>query len=108
MVVVYLTWFSCANGYSYVKGGRWWLYFALLSVATNDTCAYFAGKLFGKHHLIGLSPNKTIEGFVGGLMANVVLTYFAATRILHGDFWQCAPMRFNYALFEDWTCETTL
>ncbi|WP_347372970.1 phosphatidate cytidylyltransferase [Aequorivita sp. Q41] len=35
----------------------------------NDTFAYLVGKNFGKHKLLErISPKKTIEGFVGGMM----------------------------------------
>ena len=88
----------------YIKAGRWWLYFGIMSVALNDASAYFAGRLFGRHHLIGLSPNKTIEGFVGGAILNIILCYVAANYYLQGDFWQCAPGRINVGLFEDWKC----
>ena len=91
-----------------VKGGRWWNTFSVYTVAANDSSAYFAGKMFGKHHLIGLSPNKTIEGFVGGFIINVVLTYFLASWCLKSNFWTCAPEHLNYGLFEDWQCETPL
>jgi len=46
---------------------------------TNDTFAYIVGKSMGKHKLIErISPNKTIEGFIGGLIATNVLAYFLA------------------------------
>jgi len=39
-----------------------------LSIWTLDTCAYFAGKMFGKHKLFPvISPKKTVEGGIGGL-----------------------------------------
>jgi len=45
----------------------------------NDTFAYIVGKSIGKHKLIErISPNKTIEGFIGGLIATNILGYFLA------------------------------
>jgi len=86
-VIFYIVLVCSVNSYSYIKGGRWWLYFGVLSVALNDSSAYFAGRLFGKHHLIGLSPNKTIEGFIGGSIGNVICCYVVASYKLNGDFW---------------------
>lgn len=41
-----------------------------------DTFAYFSGKFFGKHKLIEtLSPKKTIEGFVGGILGATALSF---------------------------------
>ncbi len=38
-------------------------------VWSNDTFAFLIGKNFGKHKLLErISPNKTIEGFVGGIL----------------------------------------
>ncbi len=50
-----------------------WLIF--LSSWGCDTCAYCAGRLFGKHKMAPvLSPHKTIEGAVGGVIGSVLLT----------------------------------
>ena len=38
----------------------------------SDTFAYFAGFFFGKHKLTPVSPKKTVEGAVGGLLGGVV------------------------------------
>ncbi|MEG0012514.1 MAG: phosphatidate cytidylyltransferase [Cellulosilyticaceae bacterium] len=44
-----------------------WLVF--ISAWGSDTCAYFAGSCFGKHKLAPvLSPNKTVEGAIGGAL----------------------------------------
>ena len=44
----------------------------LMIVFAGDTGAYFAGKSLGKHKLYALiSPKKTIEGTIGGLIASV-------------------------------------
>lgn len=38
----------------------------------SDSFAYFAGRAFGSHRLApAISPNKTIEGFLGGLIGTV-------------------------------------
>ncbi len=44
---------------------------------TNDTFAYIVGKNFGKNKLYELiSPNKTVEGFIGGLIFSCIAGYF--------------------------------
>ena len=98
--------FSSMNGYIYMTMGRWFTYYPMLTAACNDTFAYFAGKFFGKHHLIALSPNKTIEGWIGGLFANIVVTVFVLNYIMFkGPFWICAPQSFKYKLFQEFECE---
>ncbi len=43
----------------------------------NDTFAYLVGKNFGKTKLIErISPNKTIEGFIGGFAFTLLASYF--------------------------------
>jgi phosphatidate cytidylyltransferase len=44
---------------------------------TNDTFAYIVGKSIGKHKLLEvISPKKTIEGFVGGVVFAGIAGYF--------------------------------
>lgn len=62
-----------------------WLIF--LTAFGTDVMAYFSGYLFGKHKLCPtISPKKTIEGSIGGILGSVVLCgvfgYFLAERIL--------------------------
>ena len=39
----------------------------------GDTCAYFAGRAFGKHKLCPkVSPKKTVEGAVGGVLGTML------------------------------------
>lgn len=46
---------------------------ALILTWGSDTGAYFAGKLWGKHKMTPiLSPNKTWEGAVGGLVVSAI------------------------------------
>ena len=47
----------------------------------GDTCAYFAGRAFGKHKLCPVvSPKKTVEGAIGGVLGTMVFGV-AATLI---------------------------
>ncbi len=54
----------------------------------GDTCAYFAGRAFGKHKLCPIvSPHKTVEGAIGGVIGTMlfgvlatVIYSFAADR----------------------------
>ncbi len=57
------------------------LVFLFVLIWANDTFAYLTGKFFGKHKLApSISPNKTIEGFIGGIVF-VILFLFLALQI---------------------------
>lgn len=44
----------------------------------GDTCAYFAGRAFGKHKLCPVvSPHKTVEGAIGGVLGTMVFGVIA-------------------------------
>ena len=54
------------------NGGAWVL-LALLAAFWSDTGGYFAGRKYGKRTLYKrVSPNKTIEGSIGGLLGALV------------------------------------
>lgn len=62
-----------------------WLIF--LTAFGTDIMAYFTGYLFGKHKLCPkISPKKTIEGSIGGILGSVILCglfgYFVEPRLL--------------------------
>ncbi|HLL52044.1 MAG TPA: phosphatidate cytidylyltransferase [Myxococcaceae bacterium] len=49
-----------------------WIVVAMIITWANDTMAYFAGRFLGKHKLYPeVSPNKTWEGFAGGVVGAV-------------------------------------
>jgi phosphatidate cytidylyltransferase len=52
---------------------------------TNDTFAYLVGKSFGKHKLFErVSPKKTVEGFVGGIVFAVVASFIISNYYIGG------------------------
>ena len=58
-------------------GGMLHLIALLAIIKFADAGAYFAGKSFGRHKLIpSISPGKTIEGLIGGMLLSVVVAYF--------------------------------
>jgi len=62
--------------------GRWWIFFLLAVIFASDTGAYYAGKIFGKRKLYEkVSPGKTWEGVIGGLLSSVIGALFLAFLI---------------------------
>lgn len=66
----------------YSEYGTMTLLWLLVIVASTDIGAYFVGKSVGKTKFCETSPNKTIEGLVGGLFFAIILgTLFSTNGI---------------------------
>lgn len=67
----------------------------LILLWTNDTGAYLAGRSIGRHKLFErISPNKTWEGFVGGVILAVIagLILFYYWRVFPLWIWVCMAL----------------
>ena len=84
-----------------ITSGAVFIFWSWLSLAFSDVGAYFVGRKFGKTKLGAISPaagatspNKTVEGVIGGCITSAVLSvfgawvqkwpYFVVTGALHG------------------------
>ncbi|MFM7321922.1 MAG: phosphatidate cytidylyltransferase [Armatimonadota bacterium] len=66
-----------------MDGGAALVLSTMACTMASDTGAYFAGRAFGRHKLAeGLSPKKTLEGFLGGMVAAVAVGASAGVVLL--------------------------
>lgn len=63
-----------------VEHGEYMIWLAFIGAWGSDTCAYCVGMLIGKHKLPSeLSPKKSIEGCVGGVIGAALIGFIYAT-----------------------------
>jgi phosphatidate cytidylyltransferase len=59
----------------------------LIGTFLNDTCAYFAGRAWGTRPIAPrISPNKTLEGFLGGVVGGTFFFWLFAIAYQHDWF----------------------
>ena len=62
-----------------IKNGAYIVWLIILCSWGCDTCAYCIGVLFGKHKMAPvLSPKKSVEGAIGGVLGTAILTILYA------------------------------
>ncbi len=65
------------------------LFLIVVLAQLNDVFQYLWGKSIGKHHIVSkISPNKTWEGFLGGIITSALLSCFIAQYYLGINFLQ--------------------
>ena len=80
--IICSTWLSLYLLRTDFTDGNNLLMYLLLLIWIADSGAYFAGRAFGQHKLAPvISPGKSIEGVIGGLLACFVFSYFASDYV---------------------------
>lgn len=73
-------------------GGAGLLLFLIFLTQFNDVAQYIWGKLFGRHKVIpAVSPNKTVEGLLGGIATTTLLAWLIAPHLTPLVSWE-APV----------------
>jgi phosphatidate cytidylyltransferase len=68
--------------------GPYWILLTLVTVWMSDTGAYFVGRAAGEHPLYeSVSPNKSIEGSVGGFLGSLAGALFCNWLFFHISGW---------------------
>lgn len=67
-----------------LDGGMLWILWLLIVIFANDTGAFYTGTFFGKHPLSpNISPNKTIEGSLGGIAVSMSVGFVFCQIFFH-------------------------
>ena len=73
------------------ENGIFKIWYLFIAAWGTDTAAYLIGRKFGKHHFTEVSPNKSIEGCIAGVVGAILLMLLY-TYICNTFF----GMNFNY------------
>ncbi|UFJ42158.1 phosphatidate cytidylyltransferase [Brevibacillus humidisoli] len=69
--------------------GLWLTLLVLLGIWSTDSGAYFVGRAYGRRKLLpAISPNKTVEGSLGGLLTSLVVVIGLNGLVDKLPFWQ--------------------
>lgn len=70
-----------------------YFYLIVLTAIFTDTFAYFTGMMIGKHKVTKISPNKSMEGYIGGVvMATILSSIYYMTFIGNSSLWSVIPV----------------
>lgn len=68
--------------------GKQWVLLVLIMTMACDSCAYFVGSAWGKRRLYpAISPKKSVEGALGGLLGAVIVALSAHLWLLPATGW---------------------
>jgi phosphatidate cytidylyltransferase len=98
LIYISLSWGLLTNIRSFSYGdptaiiGEYYVLVIIGSIWINDTMAYIVGSLIGKRPLSAISPKKTWEGTLGGILLSIMIMgfvgYFVSDRLDDPRDWE--------------------
>jgi len=86
-LVIPFSFFAALRDYPTPEEGKMWFLFAIVLPWVCDSAAYFVGCAFGKHLIAPLiSPKKTWEGAIAGLIASVAAGAIFSSVVFAGKY----------------------
>jgi phosphatidate cytidylyltransferase len=83
------------QAYLLVLGGAGLVLYLVVLTQLNDVAQYLWGKSFGRHKITPtVSPKKTVEGLVGGIMTTTILAVLLAPLLTPLDRWDSVAAGF--------------
>jgi phosphatidate cytidylyltransferase len=83
------------QAYLLVLGGAGLVLYLVVLTQLNDVAQYIWGKTFGRHQITpSVSPKKTVEGLVGGILTTTVLAVLLAPLLTPLDRWDSVAAGF--------------
>ena len=70
-----------------------------LMVVLNDMCAYIFGIFLGKTPLIKISPKKTWEGFLGGIVGTFLISIISVKFFSRYSYLTCPEYDLRFQPF---------
>jgi len=82
-IILFACWCGLVFMHQQGEKGPWIALSILFVVWFADSCAYFAGKFLGKRKLAPhISPNKTVEGFLGGVLGATIVAILLGFSVM--------------------------
>lgn len=99
-IPLFLMFIPILNG---MENGKFLVWYTVIPAWGTDVFAYFIGKYLGKHKFSKISPNKTIEGCLGGILGAVFFMIIYSVVVQQFGFaisyWKMIPITIVLSIF---------
>jgi len=83
MVLLLILGLSSNSAIMLYTSNKWLLLYIILVICVTDIGAYFIGSYVGTHKLSKISPNKTVEGSIGGIICSSIIGAFYYMAVIN-------------------------